>query len=86
MEHTRLSSKGQIIIPKSIRKSKGLNPGDEFVVQDLGHAILLVPTRSFPRTTTEEVFGSLGYEGPALSLEEMDDAIARGARVFFEES
>ena len=29
---TKMSSKGQIVIPEDIRKSLGLNPGDQFVV------------------------------------------------------
>lgn len=79
-ERTRLSSKGQIIIPKSFRLSKGLKPGDEFLVQELGEGILLSPLTPFKRSDAEDVFGCLSYHGPALSLEEMAAGIVEGAQ------
>lgn len=81
-ERTRLSSKGQIIIPKSFRLSKGLKAGDEFLVQEFGGAILLSPLKPFETTKIESVFGCLPYHGPALSLEEMEAGISEGARTF----
>jgi len=59
METTRLSTKGQIILPKSIRTSRGWGPGTEFVVEEAGTGILLRPAPRLPRTTLEEVAGCL---------------------------
>lgn len=75
---TRLSSKGQIIIPKHVRDARQWQPGQEFVVEETDDGILLKPKQSFPRTTLDEVAGSLRYDGPPKSLEEMDEAIAKG--------
>ncbi|WP_051463292.1 AbrB/MazE/SpoVT family DNA-binding domain-containing protein [Deferrisoma camini] len=38
---TRLSSKGQVVIPEAIRKALGLRPGTEFVVVGKGDAVVL---------------------------------------------
>ncbi len=38
METTRLSNKGQIVIPKNVRNAHGWEPGLEFIVEDTaGH-------------------------------------------------
>jgi AbrB family looped-hinge helix DNA binding protein len=41
METTRLSTKGQIILPKAIRDSRAWGPGTEFTVEETGEGILL---------------------------------------------
>jgi len=79
MTTTRLSSKGQLILPKEVRQAHGWRAGVEFVVEDLGDAILLRPARPFPEMRVEEVRGCTGYQGPRRSLEEMVAAIAKGA-------
>jgi len=38
---TRLSSKGQIVIPEDVRKDLGLAEGDQFVVIGQGDAVIL---------------------------------------------
>jgi AbrB family looped-hinge helix DNA binding protein len=38
---TRLSSRGQVVIPEEIRQRLGLNEGDEFVVIGEGDAVIL---------------------------------------------
>ena len=77
---TRLSTKGQLIIPKEIRERHGWTPGIELLVEDRGDSVVLRRTESFPETTLEDLVGCAGYTGPARSLEEMAAAIARGAR------
>jgi len=75
MPRTRLSSKGQVIIPKAVRERHGWRPGAELDVEDAGNAVLLRPIPSFPRTTIEQVRGCLNYAGRRITLEEMDAAI-----------
>jgi AbrB family looped-hinge helix DNA binding protein len=38
---TKMSSKGQVIIPEAIRKKMNLKPGDQFVVVGAGDAVIL---------------------------------------------
>lgn len=80
MEKTRLSSKGQVIIPKSIRASRGWKPGEELLVEETNEGILLKPMRGFPSTMLRDVLGCMGYKGPPKSLRDMEEAIAKGAQ------
>lgn len=77
METTRLSSKGQVIIPKSVRDAKGWNEGIEFVVEERPDGVLLKPkvAKPFLPTSIEDVFGILKYEGPPVTIEDMETAI-----------
>ena len=38
---TRLSSKGQVVIPEEVRNSLGLKTGDQFIVIGKGDAVIL---------------------------------------------
>lgn len=38
---TRLSSKGQVVIPEDVRERLGLKPGDQFVVVAEGDVVIL---------------------------------------------
>lgn len=77
---TRLSTKGQLIIPKEIRERHGWGPGVELEIEERGDSVVLRRTMDVPETTLEELVGCTGYRGPAHSLEEMEAGIARGAR------
>jgi AbrB family looped-hinge helix DNA binding protein len=78
METTRLSSKGQIILPKSIRDAHHWTPGTEFEVESRPEGVLLRPKKRFAPTHIAAVVGCTGYQGPPRSLEEMEEAIAQG--------
>ena len=80
METTRLSEKGQIVIPKRIRVDHKWEPGLEFSVEDLGDSIALKPISAFKRTTLRDVLGCTQYRGERKSLKQMEDAIAKGAK------
>jgi AbrB family looped-hinge helix DNA binding protein len=80
MVTTRLSEKGQIVIPKRIRSDHNWEPGLEFFVEDLGESITLKPVSSFKQTELRDVLGCTLYRGKRKSLKEMEDAVAKGAR------
>jgi AbrB family looped-hinge helix DNA binding protein len=80
METTRLSTKGQIILPKSIRASRAWAPGTEFTVEETRDGILLRPTDRFPETNLDEVVGCLRPKGKPKSLAQMNAAIEREVR------
>lgn len=75
METTKLSSKGQIILPKAVREAHRWQPGTEFTVEDTGDGILLRPARTVAPTRIEDVAGRLRVNGPVRTLEEMETAI-----------
>ena len=79
---TRMSTKGQVILPKEIRDRKHLSPGVEFVVEETPGGILLKPQPLFPPKTLDEVAGMLKrhWHGPPPSVKEMDEAIAEDIR------
>ncbi len=78
METTRLSSKGQVIIPKAVRQAHRWEVGQEFTVVDIGDGVLLRAQRPFAPTQLHDVVRCLVYEGPAKSLDELEQAVAQG--------
>jgi AbrB family looped-hinge helix DNA binding protein len=80
MEKTRLSNKGQVVIPKAVRVLHGWKAGLEFVIESVDDGIMLKPIRPYEETEIDEVVGCVGYEGPKKSLKDMEAAIAKGAR------
>jgi AbrB family looped-hinge helix DNA binding protein len=77
MATTKLSTKGQVILPKSIRAARGWTPGTEFSIEETGNGILLRPAASFPPVTLDQVVGCLRYTGKAKTIAQMDAAIGR---------
>ena len=80
MQKTRLSNKGQIVIPKAVRVAHGWKAGLEFSIESSGDGIKLKPIKPFKKTTINEVIGCVGYRGPRKSLKDMEAAIAKGAK------
>jgi AbrB family looped-hinge helix DNA binding protein len=80
MNTTRLSSKGQLVLPKAIREADDWTEGTEFVVERVPEGVLLRPVRSLPVTRLEDVIGCAGYRGPARSVADMGRAIAKGVK------
>ncbi len=80
METTRLSSKGQVIIPKPVRTAHHWQPGQELIVIDTGDGVLLKPKQPFQESRIEEVASCLNYTGTAKSQQDMERAIKQGAK------
>lgn len=81
MEKTRLSSKGQVILPAAIRASRKWEAGTEFAIEETLEGVLLRPLKPFPPTRLEDVIGCFNYTGKTHSIEEMDEAIAEEIRI-----
>ena len=75
METTKLSSKGQVVLPKAVREAYGWAPGTEFTIEVTTDGVRLRPRVPFASTNIDQVFGSVPHAGPAKSLQEMDEAI-----------
>ena len=76
---TKLSSKGQVIIPKHLRHSYHWATGRDLVVIDTGNGILRKAKTPLPETTLDQVASCLKYTGEAKSLDDMEDPIRKGA-------
>ena len=77
---TKLSTKGQVVLPKSVRMSHRWKPGTEFIIQDRDDGILLKPKAGTAARTWESIVGCVHYKGPRKSVKEMDAAVAAEAR------
>jgi bifunctional DNA-binding transcriptional regulator/antitoxin component of YhaV-PrlF toxin-antitoxin module len=74
-----LSIHGDVHIPDNLIHALGLKPGAELVFERQGDAIVMRLVKTNKISRVEEEPKILGYTGPIVSLEEMDDAIAMGA-------
>ena len=77
---TTVSTKGQVILPHAIRRKRHWGPGTKLIVEDTPEGVLLKAAPLFPATKIEDVFGSANYDGPPISIEEMDAAIEQEVR------
>jgi len=77
---TIMSAKGQVVIPKDVRDRLGLVPGEQLDVIEMGGGVLLKARPVFPKLSFEDAAARLReiirYDGPALTIEEMDLADA----------
>ena len=80
MARTRLSSKGQVIIPKGVRERHGWSAGVELEVDDQGDSVVLRRAGPCQPTRLEDVYGYLKHDGPPISVAAMDEAMRREAR------
>ena len=77
---TTVSTKGQVILPKSIRDQLHWAAGTKLIVEETAEGVLLKPMPLFAPTDMDVVFGSLRPSGPALSVEDMNAVIALEAK------
>lgn len=80
MQTTKLSSKGQVIIPKAFRSSHRWEVGLELVVIDTGDGLLLKPRTPFAPTALSDVSGMFKGKVPAMTDEAIEAALTRDAR------
>ncbi len=76
MLHAKITSKGQITLPAELRVKLGLLPGSRvsFEEQSDGSFVIRRKTRD-----VRELRGILQYDGPPVTLEQMDEAIVAGS-------
>ena len=77
---TKLSAKGQVVIPKDVRDRMGLEVGEAFDVIETAEGIMLKRPKRGKTTSVAEAVVRLReivkYDGPTISIEDMDIAIA----------
>jgi AbrB family looped-hinge helix DNA binding protein len=76
MPYSTVTSKGQITVPKAVRERLALLPGDRlsFVIHDDGTVTLEAET-----VELTSLRGVLKSGGKHVTVEQMDDAVKRGA-------
>lgn len=77
---TTLSTKGQVILPKAIREMLKWEPGTRLAIERTKDGVLLKAEPVFKQTRLEDVIGCANYQGPTVSIEEMNAAIVREAQ------
>lgn len=77
MTAATLTAKGQLTLPKDVRVAMGVGPGDrvDFVRMEDGNFAVLPATHS-----VKSLKGIIPKPKKPVSLEDMDKAIARGAK------
>lgn len=73
---TKMSSKGQVVIPDAIRKRLGLEPGDEFVVVASQGAIILKAIEPPSMNQFEELMADARRQARRAGLKRSDIAAA----------
>ena len=73
--HTRLSAKGQVVIPKDVRDRLGLVEGTVLDVIESADGVFLRKPSERKKLTVEEALAQLRetvqYKGPRLSIEQL---------------
>jgi AbrB family looped-hinge helix DNA binding protein len=61
-----MSQRGVITIPKSVRESYGMRPGDTFVLLDIGGVFVLSPQRSEIEAIADKIAFQWAEDGQTL--------------------
>ena len=79
---TRLSSKGQVVIPEEVRRTLGLNEGDQFLVIGQGDAVILKTITPPKIEEFQELLSQARADGRKARIRKADlkSAIARVRR------
>lgn len=72
---TTVSTKGQVVLPKAIRRALGWEAGKKLTVEHDRDGVVLKPLPVFAPTRSSEVFGCLKYSGAPKAVEEMNAGI-----------
>jgi AbrB family looped-hinge helix DNA binding protein len=77
---TKMSTKGQVVLPKAIREKRRWKAGTRLTVEERPDGVLLKPVAKQKVHTIADWAGVLKNKGPALTAEDMNAAIEREFR------
>ena len=82
METVKVSSKGQVVIPKSLRDSHRIHTGDSFIISAVGDELHLKPAPAARQSSLKSVAGMLHRPGTRkLSDKQLEQRISRRLRI-----
>lgn len=80
----KISSKGQLVLPKAVRDAYGLTAGSEVDIETNGDQIVLKPRKKRlqgrRKYSVDEVAGILKYDGPPVAIEDMNRLVEEDFR------
>ena len=72
---TKVSDKGQVVVPKALRDLKGWHPGTDLEVIDLGEGVMLRPRKQTKTLTVDEAIAGFRvlyrHAGPPVPLDQL---------------
>jgi len=78
IEITKMTSKGQVVIPQDIRKGKNLKEGERFLVYDIDDSVILKRIKNLEKSKTreefEKIFSSMWKTAKARNITKKDIA------------
>ncbi len=74
MIESGITAKGKTTLPKAVREALSIQAGDRIRYVIEGSEVRILPVRPINR-----LYGVLQYDGPAVTLEDMERAIMDGA-------
>lgn len=75
-----VSTKGQVILPKAVRRALRWEAWTRLIVENTPEGVLLKPEPAFAETRPEEVFGCLAWDGTPKSLSDMQAGVLAEAK------
>ena len=74
------SARGRVALLSAVRRARRWESGTRLVVENTLEGVLLKPAPSFAETRPEDVFGSVPWNGPPRSLEDMESGVLEEAK------
>ncbi|MBB4506340.1 AbrB/MazE/SpoVT family DNA-binding domain-containing protein [Rhizobium leguminosarum] len=75
-----VSTKGQIILPKTIRQRREWEADTRLIVEETAEGVLLRQAPAFSQTKPDDVFGMLPFSSEPKTLEDMEADVLAEAR------
>ena len=78
MAAVSVTSKGQVTIPKRVRKALGITPGTKVEFEVEGGGARLTVVKVAKPSDVSAGASILGYSGPRIPVEQLDGGVAMG--------
>jgi len=77
---TKISTKGQVVLPKAIREKRRWKVGTRLTVEERPEGVLLRQVEKKKKLSIDDWGSILKYKGPPHTIEEMNAAIVKEVR------